>query len=158
MVRSKPALAIGASLFVASITLPLALARFAPYMYNGCSVVAGNGLVCTGSFGFEFGLTVPLFLAGACLFAFGISGRRFVGGVFFIVGMIPFSWGGLLAILQYVSFESCVFFPLPIACVAYRPDTFIEALQIIAGLLVMSLQMASLRNGTPRSLRVDSSR
>jgi hypothetical protein len=158
MVKSKPALVFGASILVASIVLPLALARFAPYLYNGCSIVADNGLVCTGSFGFEFWLTVPLFLAGSRLIAFGISGRRFVGGILFIVGMIPFSLGALLAILQYVSIESCAFFPLPSACIATRSDTIIEALLTIAGLLVMSLQMTLVRNDTPQSLGMDSSR
>ena len=153
--NSKPALVAGTSLAVASIALPLALARFAPYVYNGCSVVADNGMVCTGSFGFEFWLTVPSFLAGTCLLAFGVFGRRFIGGVFFTVGMIPFSWGALSAMLQYLSVESCVFFPLPSACIAARPDIIVEALLAIAGLTVMSLQMTSLGNGAPRSIEAE---
>ena len=153
MIRSKTGLISGASLLVASVALPLALARFAPFVYYGCSIVADNGLVCTGNFGFEFWLTVPMFLAGSCLFAFGVFGRRFIGGVLFIVGMIPFSLGALLAILQYISFESCFLSPLPLlACVATRPDTVIEALLTIAGLLVMSLQAISLRTSAMRSM------
>ena len=131
--------------------LPLALARFAHYLYGGCSVVADNGLVCTGNFVLNFLLTVSLFLAGTCLFAFGIYGRRLVGGVFFIVGMIPFSGGALWAILQYVSSESCAFFPLPSSCIATHSDAFIEALLIVAGLAVMSLQMTLPGNETQRS-------
>jgi len=123
---------LGIAILIVGLSTLLQLSKITPYEFFKCSPYEG-GTQCFGSINPIYWLVFFTSMAGAVLFFFGLFGRGFILGPFFILGMPLVAFGLVGVIFGYIGYGSCN----RVSCITYHPE-LLEPF-ILAGVALLAV-------------------
>jgi hypothetical protein len=142
--RSGALIKIGIAIVSIGLFTLLQLPRFTSYEFPNCIRSPGGGEQCI-FINPIYLIILIISMTGAVLFFFGLLGRGFILGPFFMLGGVLVALGLAGVIFEYFDYEdSCILGASP-ACFGYQPE--IGEIAIIAGTFAIAVNAFSWYSG-----------